>query len=166
MPTSSSGIQDVATAATLSPQYANFMPGEWLPWEDKGYLRALYRYGEEIGVGLGTPDLMVRRKGQHNHALTMMHEHTYSVPLGVAVQDGNYIGLTGSDQVIDDRKNIVPLFHGFADDFLKVSYMFWVAQEPYFTQDVLPCFLDEKHLSSFRLDDPEEDLFTQSLKHR
>jgi len=25
-------------------QYANFMPGEWLPWEDRGYLRSIYQY--------------------------------------------------------------------------------------------------------------------------
>ena len=123
-------------------QYANFIPGEWLPWEDKGYLKSIYQYGEKIGVGLGAPDLMVHRRGQLNHALAMMHEHTYSVPLGIAVQDGNYIGQTNSDQVIDDRKNIVPLLHAFAKDFLKVTYMFWVNQEPYFQQDVLPCLID------------------------
>jgi hypothetical protein len=124
-------------------QYANFIPGEWLPWEDKGYLQSIYQYGEKIGVSLGAPDLMVHRKGQLNHALAMMHEHTYSVPLGIAVQDGNYIGQTGTMKVIHDRKNIVPLLHAFAKDFLKVKYMFWVNQEPYFQQDVLPCFLSE-----------------------
>jgi len=95
-------------------QYANFMPGEWLPWEDKGYLKSIYQYGEHIGVGLGAPDLMVRRKGQLNHALAMMHENKYSVPLGIAVQDGNYIGQTGSNQVLHERENIVPLLHAFA----------------------------------------------------
>jgi hypothetical protein len=130
-------------------QYANFMPGEWLPWEDKGYLKSIYQYGEEIGVGLGAPDLMVRRKGQLNHALAMMHEQSYSVPLGIAIQDGNYIGYTGADRVTVDRKvitgrkNIVPLLHAFAKDFLKVQYMFWVNQEPYFEEDVLPCFASE-----------------------
>ena len=119
-------------------QYANFVPGEWLPWEDKGYLESIYQYGEKIGVGLGAPDLMVRRKAQLNHALAMMHEQSYSVPLGIAVQDGNYMGNTGADQVvadpkvITDRKNIVPLLHAFAKDFLRVRYMFWVNQEPYF----------------------------------
>ena len=127
-------------------QYANFMPGEWLPWEDKGYLKSIYQYGEKIGVGIGAPDLMVRRKGQLNHALAMMHEHSYSVPLGIAIQDGNYMGYTGADRVsidpkaIHDRKNIVPLLHAFAKDFLKVQYMFWVNQEPYFQEDVLSCF--------------------------
>ncbi len=127
--------------------YANFIPGEWLPNNDKGYLSSIYQYGEAIGVGLGGPDLMVTRKGQLNHALKFMHEGHYTVPIGIAVQDGNYIGKTGD--VKDDEKekksrnNIVPLLHAFAKDFLRVSYMFWVNQEPYFKEDVLPCFSKE-----------------------
>ena len=39
-----------------------------------------------------------------------------------------------------DRENLVPMLHAFARDFLEVDYMFWVDQEPYFEQDVLPCF--------------------------
>lgn len=128
-------------------QYANFMPGEWLPWDDEGYLKSIYEYGNEVGVGLGAPDLMVRRKGQLNHALAMMHESEFEVPLGVAVQDGNYIGVTGADfppgsepeEAKRDRRNIVPLLHAFAQGFLNVQYMFWVNQEPYFEDDVLPC---------------------------
>lgn len=42
-------------------QYANFIPGEWLPNLDKGYLRSIYQYGQQIGVGLGGPDLMYKR---------------------------------------------------------------------------------------------------------
>lgn len=123
--------------------YANFIPGEWLPGNDKGYLRSIYQYGEKIGVGLGGPDLMVKRKGQLNHALAMMHEGHYTVPLGIAVQDGNYIGETG--EMVDEKKktaleNIVPLLHAFAKDFLRINYMFWVDQEPYFKTNVLTCF--------------------------
>jgi len=138
------------TSTTM--QYANFMPGEWLPWEDEGYLKSIYEYGNKIGVGLGAPDLMVKRKGQLNHALAMMHEGEFDVPLGVAVQDGNYVGLTGADfppgsgnadgslAVKKNRKNIVPLLHVFAKDFLNVQYIFWVNQKPYFEEDVLSCF--------------------------
>jgi len=122
-------------------QYANFMPGEWLPWEDKGYLKAIYSYGEKIGVGLAGPDLMFKKKGQLNHALAMMHEHQYTAPLGIAVQDGNYIGKTNTTEILDQRNNLVPVLHAFAKDFLKVDYMFWVNQKPYFEEDVLPCFL-------------------------
>jgi hypothetical protein len=121
-------------------QYANFMPGEWLPNDDKGYLRSIYQYGQEIGVGLGGPDLMVKRKGQLNHTIAMMHEGKFSVPLGIAVQDGNYIEETGNNNVVRDRKNIVPMLHAFAKDFLKVKYMFWACQEPYFSEDVVTCF--------------------------
>ena len=133
-------------------QYANFMPGEWLPWEDEGYLKSIYEYGEKIGVDLGAPDLMVKRKGQLNHALAMMHESEYTVPLGIAVQDGNYIGMTGADYPVGkepetvsketaaQKNNIVPMLHAFAKDFLNVQYMFWVNQEPYFETHVLPCF--------------------------
>ncbi len=132
-------------------QYANFMPGEWLPWEDNGYLRSIYQYGQEIGVGLGGPDLMVQRKGQLNHTIAMMHENEYTVPLGIAIQDGNYIGKTGADQDyaelsdngVVDRENLVPLLHAFAKDFLHVSYMFWVHQEPYLSEDVIPCLCKE-----------------------
>ncbi len=135
---------------SVTMQYANFVPGESLPWTDKGYLKGLYEYGEKIGVGLGAPDLMVTRKGQLNNPLRMMHEGKYTVPLGIAIQDGNYIGKTGADldynEYIDkgdsSRNKIVPLLHSFAKDFLKINYMFWVNQKPYFEEDVLPCFTD------------------------
>ncbi|MGR3810323.1 hypothetical protein [Jiulongibacter sp. NS-SX5] len=131
--------------------YANFMPGEWLPWEDKNYLKSIYAYGEAIGVGLGGPDLMITRKAQLNHALALMHEGNYTVPLGIAVQDGNYIGKTGADKDYQEEKdmgkkgriNQVPVLHAFAKDFLKVDYIFWVYQPPYFVEDVLPCFVND-----------------------
>lgn len=125
---------------SVTIQYANFMPGEWLPWDDEGYLKAIYEHGEAIGVGLGAPDLMPRRKGQLNHALAMMHEHEFSVPLSIAVQDGNYIGKTNNMDVLSERKNLVPGLTSFAEEFLHVDYMFWVNQAPYFEHDVMPCF--------------------------
>ncbi|MEO1306695.1 MAG: hypothetical protein AAFV38_01860, partial [Pseudomonadota bacterium] len=135
-------MQALATAFpnTDKLQYANFMPGEWLPWEDEGYLLGVYQHGEAIGVGLGTPDLLMRRKGQLNHPLAMMHEGTFSVPLGIAIQDGNYVGKTNSNEVQSERASLVPKLAAFAHDFLQVDYMFWVNQQPYFEEDVLPCF--------------------------
>lgn len=121
-------------------QYANFMPGEWLPRDDKGFLRGVYQYGDSIGVSLGAPDLMVQRKGQLNHPIAMMHEGEYRVPLGIAVQDGNYVGQTGSSTLLQERNNLVPLLHAFAQDFLRVKYMFWTYEEPYFSEDLIPCF--------------------------
>ena len=132
-----------AFPTSVTMQYANFMPGEWLPWNDSGYLRAIYQYGENIGVGLGAPDLLVEKRAHLNHALAMMHESKYSVPLGIAVQDGNYIGKTGTDEILRERNNIVPLLHAFAKHFLKVNYMFWSNQNPYFQEDVIPYFIKE-----------------------
>ncbi|MEO0734039.1 MAG: hypothetical protein AAFZ52_14485 [Bacteroidota bacterium] len=127
--------------------YANFFPGEWLPWEDEGYLRELYRYGEEIGVGFGGPDLLFERRAQLNHILRLMHEGDYAVPLGIAIQDGNYVAKTGVGKDVDEadpsalqRRNIVPKLFHFANDFLRVDYMFWGNQQPYFSALVLPCF--------------------------
>lgn len=136
-----------AFPTSITMIYANFTPGEWLPWEDKGYLRGIYQYGEQIGVGLGGPDLMVKEKGQLNHALAMMHEGHYTVPLGIAIQDGNYIGETGDiDEVMKNKAhpNIVPLLYAFAKDFLRINYMFWANEEPYFKTDVLSCFSNDK----------------------
>ncbi|HEX7906265.1 MAG TPA: hypothetical protein VF487_20465 [Chitinophagaceae bacterium] len=130
---------------SVSMIYANFIPGEWLPGNDKGYLRSIYQYGEQIGVGLGGPDLMVKRKGQLNHTIAMMHENHYTVPLGIAIEDGNYIGETGNatEDKTKIHENIVPLLHAFAKDFLKINYMFWANQEPYFKEDVLRCFYND-----------------------
>lgn len=85
---------------------------------------------------------MIKRKGQLNHALAMMHENQYKVPLGIAIQDGNYIGLTNNMTVRKERDNMVPVLYSFANRFLNVDYMFWVNQAPYFEEDVLPCFSD------------------------
>jgi hypothetical protein len=130
-----------AFSKSTTMQYANFMPGEWLPWEDKGYLRSIFQYSKKIGVGIGGPDLMFKNKGQLNHILSLMHEGSYTIPLGIAVQDGNYIGKTNTEENLKDHINIVPQLYAFAKDFLKVNYIFWVCQEPYFTEDVIPCFL-------------------------
>ncbi len=121
-------------------QYANFMPGEWLPWEDQGYLSGIYQHGENIGVGLGSPDLLMQQRGHLNHPLAMMHEGTFSVPIGIAIQDGNYIAQTNTKEIQDSRISLVPKLHAFAQDFLKADYIFWVNQEPYFEEDVLTCF--------------------------
>lgn len=61
------------------------------------------------------------RKGQLNHTIAMMHENEFSVLLGIAVQDGNYIGATNSDCIETERANILPLLQAFAPDFMGVS---------------------------------------------
>jgi hypothetical protein len=126
---------------SITLQYANFMPGEWLPENDQGYLRSIYEYGRKIGVGVGAPDLMPEKLAHKNHAYKFMHEINGSIPVGVAVQDGNYTGTTGENlKPTGPWPNNVPKLYDFAKNYLKAHYIFWAAQEPYFSHDVVPFF--------------------------
>ena len=114
--------------------YANFMPGEWIPWNDHGYLKSIYAYAQEIGVGVGGPDLLPHRKGQLNNSYPLIRARARSVPGGVAVQWGNY------DQLVPDTglKISVPEIHRFGRDYLRLDYIFWCTQEPSYSKDVIP----------------------------
>ena len=117
-------------------QYANFMPGEWLPGEDKGYLRAVYRAAKELKVGVGGPDLLPHRRGQRNHSYPLIRDASGSVPTGIAVQDGNYEDLNPQT----GKRVTVPELLDFAKSYLKVDYVFWCTQEPYYSGEVIPFF--------------------------
>jgi hypothetical protein len=119
---------------SITMQYANFMPGEWLPWTDKGYLRGVYQRANELKVGVGGPDLLPYRKGQMSHTYAMMREYGSGIPKGVAVQDGNY---ACKDPKTKQRMTVAQLI-GFADDYLKVDYIFWCTEEPYYSRDLIP----------------------------
>lgn len=115
-------------------QYANFMPGEWLPWTDHGYLKAVYAHANAIGVGVGGPDLLPHRKGQQNHSYPLVASRGPGIPAGVAVQDGN----------LDDRNPVtgrpvtVEELYRFGTDRLRLTYIFWGTQEPFYTREILP----------------------------
>jgi hypothetical protein len=128
-------------------QYVNFMPGESLPQIDKGLLKSLFDYGEEIGVAVGAPDLMPKKPYQQAHAYKFMQEKrkTGKLTLGIAVQDGNYFGETGKAQLKPGEAwpDIVPELANYAKETLGASYLFWSIQEPYFSQNVIPFFSRE-----------------------
>ena len=115
-------------------QYANFMPGEWRPVDDKGYLRSVYQAARENGVGVGGPDLMPFRQGQLNSSYPLIKETSGTVPTGVAVQDGNYADPNPAN---GKRPTIAELLQ-FATNTLKVDYVFWCTEEPYYTSEVIP----------------------------
>src|SRR4030095_12007129 len=75
---------------SIALQYANFMPGEWRPSEDKGYLRAVYRAARKSKVGVGGPDLLPYKPGQMKSSYELIKDAADFVPVGIAVQDGNY----------------------------------------------------------------------------
>jgi len=119
---------------SVALQYANFMPGEWRPTEDKGYLRAVYTAAKDLGVGVGGPDLLPHRPGQLKSSYPLIREAAGIVPIGIAVQDGNYEDI---DPKTGKRVTISELIK-FATEYLKVDYIFWYTQEPYYSEDVIP----------------------------
>ncbi len=115
-------------------QYANFMPGEWLPGNDQGYLKGIYGFASANGIGVGGPDLLPFRKGQLNHSYPLIKSASGKVPTGIAVQFGNYEAI---NPMTSRRVSIAELFE-FARAELRVDYLFWSTQEPYFTKSVIP----------------------------
>jgi hypothetical protein len=115
-------------------QYANFMPGEWRPTNDKGYLRAVYDAAREMNVGVGGPDLLPFRPGQLGSSYPLIRDVAGAVPVGIAVQDGNFEDRhpeTGQRVTLADMLR-------FATEYLKVDYIFWGTEEPYYSQTVIP----------------------------
>jgi hypothetical protein len=115
-------------------QYANFMPGEWRPTEDKGYLRAVYDAAKDLKVGVGGPDLLPYRAGQLKSSYLLIREAAGIVPTGIAVQEGDY-----EDQDPKTGKVMtIPELLKFATEYLKVDYIFWCTEEPYYSRQVIP----------------------------
>ncbi|HJU66704.1 MAG TPA: hypothetical protein VJ650_00550 [Gemmatimonadaceae bacterium] len=115
-------------------QYANFMPGEWRPTEDKGYLRAVYEAAKEMKVGVGGPDLLPYRPGQRGSSYPLIRDAAGAVPVGIAVQDGNFDDRhpeTGQRITLDEMMQ-------YATDYLQVDYLFWGTEEPYYSTIVIP----------------------------
>jgi len=119
---------------SVAMQYGNFMPGEWRPTNDRGYLRAVYEAAKVSKVGVGGPDLMPYRPGQLGNSYPLIREAAGIVPIGVAVQDGN---LEEVNPTTGKRVQISELMK-FASEYLKVDYVFWGTEEPYYSADVIP----------------------------
>ncbi len=105
-------------------QYANFMPGEWQPSDDKGYLQSVYDHAAKIGVGVGEPDLLPPRKGQQNHCLWSIAGRKAGVITALAVQDGNFDELNPKTK---QRVTAVELYR-YAKDELLLDILFWGTQ--------------------------------------
>jgi hypothetical protein len=114
--------------------YANFMPGEWLPWNDHGYLKSVYAWANKTGVGVGGPDVLPHRRGQQNHSYPLIAARASGIPAGIAVQDDN---LAEINPAAGTRVSAQELYE-FARERLRVDYIFWGTQEPYYTKEVLP----------------------------
>ena len=114
-------------------QYANFMP------EEKGgtepvYLKSVYKKAAELKVGLGGPDLLPYRPYQMSHSYPLLRESAGRVSTGIAVQDGNYDSINPKT----NKQVTLPELMEFGTEYLKVNYIFWCTQEPFYTRDVIP----------------------------
>jgi hypothetical protein len=119
---------------SVAMQYANFMPGEWLPDKDRSFLRSVYQRARELKVGVGGPDLLPYKPGQMNHCYPLIKECAGIVPTGIAVQEGNY---EHKNPKTGKRVTISELI-GFGTEYLKVDYIFWCTQEPYYSNELIP----------------------------
>jgi len=109
--------------------YANFMPGD-----SKENLKKIYDYAKEIGHGMGGPDIKVYRKGQMENSYPLIRDIAGKAPTGAAVQEGNY-------SIINPKtKKQVTILEilDFAQNYLKLDYVFWCTEEPYYSDQVLP----------------------------
>lgn len=125
---------------SVTMQYANFMPGEWLPWEDMSYLRSVYKSAKELKVGVGGPDLLPYKKGQMNHSYQLINQFDDAIPTGIAVQWGNYEYMNPKT----DKQITIPELIEFAKEYLKIGYIFWCTQEPYYSEKLIPFLKSNK----------------------
>jgi len=126
---------------SITLQYANFMPGEWLPEDDKGYLKAIYRSARVLKVSVGGPDLLPYRRPQQNHAYPLIRASAEVTPNGIAVQDGNYEDVNPGT----GKRVTIPELIKFATEYLKVDYIFWCTQEPFYSDELIPLLKHAKH---------------------
>ena len=115
-------------------QYANFMPGEELPGNDQGYLRGVYEHADSSGAGVGGPDLLPHRWFQRVNSYALIAARSPNTVAGVAVQWGN---LEDKNPATGARVTVGELYE-FARDDLRVDYIFWGTQEPYYSDEILP----------------------------
>jgi hypothetical protein len=113
--------------------YANFMPG------GRPNLEAVYKAARESHVAVGGPDLMPFRPFQLSNSYPLIRESAGKVPTGLAVQDGNYSDV---DKKTGKRATVEDLLK-FGSEDLKLDYIFWCTEEPYYSQELVP-FLRSK----------------------
>ncbi len=113
---------------SVTLQYANFMPG------GQPYLERIFQQARQLKVGLGGPDLFPYKPGQMRNSYPLIQRYAGIVPMGIAVQDGNY---EHQNPKTGQQVTIAELI-AFATDYLKVDYLFWCTQEPYYSEHLIP----------------------------
>lgn len=114
--------------------YANFMPGDTVPLGRGSFLRRVHEHAARVGAGVGGPDILPFRPFQQANSLGLIAARPSGVIAAMAVQDGN---LADRDRRTGERMTVAAL-HAFARDRLRLEYIFWGTEEPYFSSEVLP----------------------------
>jgi hypothetical protein len=112
---------------SVALQYANFMPG-------KGYLQAVYQAAKELKIGVGGPDLLPYKAVQMNNSYPLIRDSANIVPIGIAVQDGDY----DHENPKTGKRVTIPEIIEFATAYLKADYIFWCTEEPYYSEQLIP----------------------------
>jgi len=113
---------------SIAMEYANFMPG------GRPQLELVYKAARESKVAVGGPDLLPFRPFQRSNSYPLIRDSAGIVPIGIAVQDGNYSDV---NKETGKRADIAELLK-FASDYLKVDYIFWCTEEPYYSNELIP----------------------------
>jgi hypothetical protein len=117
---------------SITMEYANFLPGDWQ--NRKGYLGAVYQAAHEAKVGVGGPDLLPYKPGQMTNSYPLLRESARVVPVGIAFQDGNQNHINPKT----GKRVTIPEAIDFAKEYLRVDYIFWCTEEPYFSNKLVP----------------------------
>ncbi len=116
-------------------QYVNFFPGEFLPWEGKGYLKKFFKQAAKNNIGLGGPDLSPYKKGAMNNSYKFFHQYKHKLAVvGIAVQYSNYSYINPKT----NKKYTIQDFVDFGKNYLGVDIIFWNVQEPFYSQKLKP----------------------------
>jgi hypothetical protein len=117
---------------SITMEYANFMPGDWQ--NRKGYLGAVYKAAQEAKVGVGGPDLLPYKPGQMTNSYPLLRKSAGKIPVGIAFQDGNQAHINPKT----GKRVTIPEAIDFAKEYLRVDYIFWCTEEPYFSNELVP----------------------------
>ena len=107
--------------------YANFMPGD-------GNLRAVYDAARKLHVGVGGPDLLPYKQSQMNNSYPLIKASASHVPVGLAVQDGDYNHVNPKTSKPVTIAEVID----FGKEYLGVDYIFWCTEEPYYSEQLTP----------------------------
>jgi hypothetical protein len=121
--------------------YANFMPGGFIPGGDSSLLKSVYEYAWANKIGVGGPDLLPWQKYQMTNSYPFIQRSYGKVKTSLAVQDGtgDYINPKSLKPVTADE------IYSFGKDYLKLSYVFWGAEDPFYHNQTLPLLERLRH---------------------